>query len=219
LEIFSNAEDELAATAEAITRVEATADLRLDVKDPAGPISVGDEATYELVVRNRGTKNAQEVEVKVFFSEGIEPTVAEGGANRLLPGQVVFNMIPSLAPGADVTLRVRAKASEPGNHVFRAEVHCKPLGARLVREETTRFYQDGQSAKPTSGVPAVKENAVAEAPLRPTPGPEPVSRLTPSSPAKLQKADASVPLFQSVTPPTDRVAQPLAAPPAQGIWK
>ena len=74
-----SADEELTASAEAITRVEAMADLRLDVKEPDGPIPVGEEAVYEVHVRNRGTKDAADVQVFAYFSQGIEPTAAEGG--------------------------------------------------------------------------------------------------------------------------------------------
>ena len=40
----------------------------------------------------------------------------------------------------------KAKARGP-NHVFRAEVHCKSAGTRLVREEMTRYYQDNPTAQ------------------------------------------------------------------------
>jgi len=50
--------------------------------------------------------------------------------------------IPSLAPGAEVVLKVRARAEVAGNHVFRAEAHCKPLNVRLVSEATNLYYAD-----------------------------------------------------------------------------
>ena len=146
LEAVTTAEEDLTASAEAVTQVEAMADLRLEVKDPEGPVPLGDEAAYELRIRNRGTKTAEHVEVVAYFSNGIEPTAAEGCANRLGPGQVVFDPIAAIPPAAEVVLRIRARAETVGNHVFRAEVHCKVLGTRLVREETTHFYQEGPAS-------------------------------------------------------------------------
>ena len=70
----------------------------MDVKDPQGPVAVGDEATYEVRVRNRGTKEAEGVEVFAYFSRGIEPTGAEGGPNRLGPGQVDVPAHPLAGP-------------------------------------------------------------------------------------------------------------------------
>ena len=146
IEVNAVAQDELTAVGSATTRVDAMADLRLEVKDPQGPIALGDEAVYELKIRNRGTKAAEGVEVLVFFSNGIEPVAVEGGMHKIQPGQVVFQPIPMVGPGAEMAFKVRAKADAAGAHVFRAEVHCKPLGTRLVSEETTHFYQDGPGA-------------------------------------------------------------------------
>ncbi len=155
LEINAAADDELVATAAALTSVEAMADLRMDVKEPDGPVPVGEEAVYQVRVHNRGTKNATDVEVLVYFSQGIEPTAAEGAAHRITPGQITFEPIPSLPAGEDVALTIHARAAAAGNHVFRAEIHCKSLGTRLVSEQTTHFYQDGPAPRPAwQGPPA-----------------------------------------------------------------
>lgn len=94
----------------------------------------------------------------VYFSQGVEPTTAEGGAYKMAPGQVVFDRIPSIAAGKTVALKVHAKGQSPGNHVFRTEVYCKPLGSRLVSEETTHFYGavelSGPALPPATQAPA-----------------------------------------------------------------
>ncbi len=99
LEFTSAADDDLVAAAESITRVEAMADLRLEVKDPEGPVPVGSDATYELHVRNRGTKAAENVEVLAYFSNGVEPISADGQTHRISPGQVVFDRDSGNSPG------------------------------------------------------------------------------------------------------------------------
>ncbi|HUT08988.1 MAG TPA: CARDB domain-containing protein, partial [Thermoguttaceae bacterium] len=165
LEIRATAEGDLSDTAAILTRVEAIADLMLEVKDPAGPVAVGDEAVYELRIRNRGTKSAQNVEVVTFFSDGIEPTKVEGSPYQVNLGQIAFSPITSVAAGEDVVLKVHAKAGKPGNHIFRAEVHCKTLGTRLVSEETTHFYQNEPSTgfAPAEGPVEKRESPAAEA--------------------------------------------------------
>ena len=146
VQVNAVADDDLTASAGTVTRVEAMANLVLDVKDPEGPVAVGDEATYEVRVRNRGTKEAAGVEIFAYFSRGIEPTGADGAPNRLGPGQVVFQPIPSLAPGAEAVVKVRARAEIAGNHVFRSEAHCKPLGVRLISEASNLYYTDASEA-------------------------------------------------------------------------
>ncbi len=150
LEVKVAADNDLSASVGTVTQVETVANLVMDVKSPEGPVSVGEEAAYEVRVRNRGTKQAESVEVFAYLSNGIEPTSAEGGPNRLGPGQVIFSPIKSLAPGAEAVLKVRARAEVGGNHVFRAETHCKPLGARLVSEVTNLYYIDASAGQPAT---------------------------------------------------------------------
>ncbi len=167
-QVSAAADDELTASSTAVTRVEAVANLLMEVKDPEGPVAVGDEAVYEVRVRNRGTKSADGVEVFVYFSRGIEPTEAEGGPNRLGSGQVTFQPITSLAPGAETVFKIRAKADVVGNHIFRAEAYCKPLGTRLIREATNLYYADDSAGQQIAKQP--NEKAATEA-MRPVPRP------------------------------------------------
>ena len=58
VQVDATADDDLTASANTVTRVESVANLTMDVKDPQGPVPVGEEVTYEVRVRNRGTKEA-----------------------------------------------------------------------------------------------------------------------------------------------------------------
>ncbi|MBN2294398.1 MAG: hypothetical protein JXM70_18360, partial [Pirellulales bacterium] len=122
------------------TNVEAMADLTLDVTDPAGPVPVGKEAVYKMRIHNRGSKRAESIEAVAYFSQGIEPISVSGGRHKLGAGQVIFDGIDSLEAGQEVVYKITARADTPGNHMFRAEVHCRPLNTKLVSEETTHFF-------------------------------------------------------------------------------
>ncbi|MEE2780780.1 MAG: hypothetical protein VX431_01130, partial [Planctomycetota bacterium] len=155
-----SAEDDLAATGEVVTMVEALADLQLVINDPRGPVPVEEETTYEVLISNRGTKAAEMVDVVVFFSEGIEPIAVSGGAAKVETGQVIFHPIEEIAPGEEVVYKITAHANRSGNHVFRTEVACEAADVRLVAEESTRFYgsssaqadtdEDSQRATPSA---------------------------------------------------------------------
>ena len=140
LDVQSRADRELIASADATVRVEAMADLALSINDPAGPVQTGADAFFEVEIRNRGTRSAENVEIAAYFSEGIEPLAVEGGQHRISRGQVIFEDIDSLGADETAKFKIKARADMPGNHVFRVEVNCKPLGARLVNEEMTHFY-------------------------------------------------------------------------------
>lgn len=147
-EITCAAEGDLKQTAAATTHVEAVADLAMEVSDQAGPVLVGSETVYEIRIRNRGTKNAEAVDVTAFFSTGIEPVAVEGGAHEIKPGMVVLRTIDSLDAGKERIYKIKARADAPGNHRFRAELNCKPLDTKLTAEEATLFYSEsGDAAK------------------------------------------------------------------------
>jgi hypothetical protein len=138
--------DGLEATQAFVTDVKALADLKLLVNDPPGPMPIGEQSAYEVRIVNRGTKAAEQVNVVAQFSDGIEPVEAVGGSASIVPGQVLFRPIPRVEPGAELTLRVVARASREGIHRFRAEVTCGDPDTKLVAEEST-YYFDGKSIR------------------------------------------------------------------------
>jgi uncharacterized repeat protein (TIGR01451 family) len=167
--------DDLTANVETFVRIDAVANLTLEVKEPAAPTAVGDEAVYEVHLRNKGSREAEGVQAFVYFSRGLEPTAAGGGPNRIDPGQVIYQPIPSIAAGQEVVLKIRAKAEAAGNHVFRAEVRCQSTNSRLMREATNLYYVDESASHanrrrsdeagdaPDQSVPPAPEGAPADA--------------------------------------------------------
>ncbi len=149
VDVSCTADGDLHQTATVSTAVEAVADLRMDISDPASPVAVGQEMTYEIRVRNRGTKSATGVDVIAFFSAGVEPVSVEGGAHEIKEGMVVFKSIPSVDMGQETVFKVKARADRAGNHRFRCEMTCKSLDMQLAQEENTLFYGETSSTAPT----------------------------------------------------------------------
>lgn len=121
--------------------VEALADLKLEVADPQGVVPVGETAVYEIRIQNRGMTAAKGVNIVAMFSAGIDPSHVEGGQHAIRDGRVAFRAV-DLAAGSDTVLKIHAKATQAGTHVFRAEVACEELEVKLAAEETTRFFSD-----------------------------------------------------------------------------
>lgn len=121
------------------TQVEAVADLHLTVTDPVAPAPVGQPVVYEISITNRGKKSAEEVYVIAQFSEGIEPTRLDGHTGKWIPGQAIFDTVPSIGPGETLVLKVIAEASKPGTHRFRAAVKCQGSEDDLLEEGSTRY--------------------------------------------------------------------------------
>jgi uncharacterized repeat protein (TIGR01451 family) len=132
--------------AEHLTTIDSIADLHLIVSDPIAPAPVGQPVTYEIAIVNRGKKAANNVEVVAQFSDGIEPIKMEGQTGSIVPGQAIFQPIPSIGPNEKKILKVIAEASKSGVHRFRAEVKCIGSDADLLEEESTRFIATGARA-------------------------------------------------------------------------
>ncbi|MDR2117083.1 MAG: DUF11 domain-containing protein [Planctomycetaceae bacterium] len=120
---------------------EAIVELKLEVENPQGPVEIGQEAVYTLNVTNRGTKTAENIEIKAAFGGGLEPYEVEGENAFMSDGQVFFDKIPTVTSGQNVVLKIKAKADKPGNHRIRTEVICAAANVHLVNENTTYFYQ------------------------------------------------------------------------------
>jgi len=128
------------------TNVEGLANLKLEVVDPTGPLAVGEEAVYEVHIKNRGTKAAEKIYIDGLFSRGVEPVAAQGHTYEIKNGAVHFDELPALAPGKELVLTIRAVADRPGAHLFRAEAECQSLDGKYAQETTTRFQGEGASA-------------------------------------------------------------------------
>lgn len=166
-QVVCTADTDLRDSSTMTTNVEALADLTLQVVDPQGPVAVGDDAVYELTVRNRGTKSAENVEVVAFFSEGIEPTEVEGEQHQIGEGQVVFEPVARLDAGQTLVLRIVARASAPGNHIIRAQARCESIQTMLTQEETTLFFE-GDTQEFAAGNEADDSTSAEPAPLSAT---------------------------------------------------
>jgi uncharacterized repeat protein (TIGR01451 family) len=146
VEVAARGAADLAATNSITTRVDAVADLVLSVADPKGPLPVGEQVPYEITVRNRGTRSAENVNIVLHFSEGVEPVQAEGLGHEIAPGQVTFNPVARIDPGQEVVIKVIASANKAGSHLFRAQVLCEESDLHEVAEGTTKFFGEPAAA-------------------------------------------------------------------------
>ncbi|MBI1901010.1 MAG: DUF11 domain-containing protein [Planctomycetia bacterium] len=170
---------DLKDTSYTTTDVEALADLALEIRDPKGPVAVGEEAEYEVKIKNRGSKAAENVDLKIFFSEGIEPVRVDGAEATIEPGQVTIQPIASVTAGEEKVIKVIAKASSPGSHIFQAALDCPALDVRLSAQETTRFYGEADASGVGAALPAEPRSSRSPAPPR-------AFEPTPASPAKAE---------------------------------
>jgi hypothetical protein len=126
-------------------------------------LPVGKEVVYEIVITNRGTREASNIDLVTQFSDGIEPSSATGHRSEIVPGQVVFEPIRTLPAGGQMTLKITAKAAKAGNLRFRTELTCGELETKLVSEGSTRFFGNASEG---GTPPTAQRPAGSPAPIR-----------------------------------------------------
>ena len=91
--------DQLSASDSVVTRVQAAADLKLEVLDPKGPRPVGTRTDYEIHVTNRGTDTARKVYV-VAICAGSRADRRDGQCGRRgRPGLLPADRSDGTGPG------------------------------------------------------------------------------------------------------------------------
>ncbi len=177
LQVAAVARGDLRDTNFVTTEVEALADLDLDVRDPKSPVPVGEDVAYEIVVRNRGTKSAPNIELQAYFSEGVEAVSVEGIEHKIEPGKVTLRPIDNLAAGAELTVKIVARAKSAVTTCSAPSCVVKP------------WTQHSPSRKPRDSTAKTAKSGPAGERNRPTP--RPTRRFTSRSPRRSSRSASS----------------------------
>ncbi len=125
-----------------IVLVEQAAELVHTVKDLDEVIEVGSETTYEIRVKNQGTKAATNVRIGALMPPGMAalsgdgPTRASGD-----PSQITFAPLERLNPQEEVLYKVQIQSRAAGDQIVRVQLSADDIPT-VTREESTRVYQD-----------------------------------------------------------------------------
>lgn len=126
------------------TVVEGLSSLLVEVFDADDPLEVGAETTYQIRVKNEGSKIESNLEVVCTLPEQVEFKGAKSTANsrfRVEGREVLFEVLPRLTRDADVIYTIQVRGLQAGNAIFRATVRGEGVDP-IVREERTRIYND-----------------------------------------------------------------------------
>jgi uncharacterized repeat protein (TIGR01451 family) len=136
----------LQAAAENFTRLEGLPGLQMELVDVADPVELGKEVSYEIRLRNTGTRTETNLQLTCILPEKAEfraaRCAAAGVAFQVQGRDVVFAPIPKLAPRADVVFRVTVRCLAVGDQRFLARVRADSLESPVLREESTRVFGD-----------------------------------------------------------------------------
>lgn len=131
------------ATTVVATRVEGAASLVMEVKDTDDPVEVGSEMTYEIRVRNEGSKSAQKVAVSCELPQDVELLKVDGPTSHIVEsGMLIFKPSAELAARDSLIYKVTIKATVAGSTRLRARLTSESIQKPLIVEEATQFYAE-----------------------------------------------------------------------------
>ncbi|HWY85615.1 MAG TPA: hypothetical protein VNX28_02770 [Gemmataceae bacterium] len=130
---------------EAYTRIEGLPGLQMELVDLEDPVEMGKEMSYEVRLSNTGTKTETNLQLTCVMPERMEfrgARCSAGAPFRIQGREIVFAVIPKLAPRADIIFRVNVRSLAAGDIRFQARVRADGLETPVLREESTRVFGD-----------------------------------------------------------------------------
>jgi uncharacterized repeat protein (TIGR01451 family) len=128
---------------EAATRVEGLSAIQLDVSDVEDPVEINGDAVYEIRVTNTGSVTETNVKIACTLPEKVVYKSATGPTGVHVEGaELVFDLLPRLAPKADAVYKVTVKCTAAGTIHFKVKASSTGVTEPVAKEESTRVYAD-----------------------------------------------------------------------------
>ena len=124
------------------TVVEGMAALDLKIVSSSKDLSKGDEVTWEVHIRNTGSREASNVGMSCELPSGIQLVDAEGPSDHIAEnGVMVFRSLPAIAPDQEIVYSIRATCLREGNHRLRLRVASESISEPLIGEESATVVE------------------------------------------------------------------------------
>ena len=101
------------------TEVASRANLSIDMKNNGGPVRVGGKATFDVVVENRGSSSASEVEVAIELPESLMPVKSTDLFVDEATNKIMF-IDSQMATGEKRSFSFEVVGVAKGEHVVRS---------------------------------------------------------------------------------------------------
>ncbi len=115
--------------------------LRLEVIDRTDPVPVGGTTTYEIQVKNQGSADAVDIQVRAELPENMTFVEGKGPTAVQQEGQaLVFGPVARIPPGEVVSWTVQARGEKPGLARFRLSLSSAQIRTPVLEIEPTTVY-------------------------------------------------------------------------------
>ncbi len=147
--------NETAEKALALKTIIATrADLSIRMKNIGGPVQVGSETEFVVIVENRGSNMASDMEIQIQLPEGLRPNQPEEGIIDEASNSILFSD-SNLSPGKTREFRFSAIGIEKGEQIVRSSLQSVGSEQRIISENSIFVYEPTQARVSESLSPQV----------------------------------------------------------------
>ena len=124
------------------TVVEGMAALDLKIVSSSKDLAKGDDVSWEVHIRNTGSRAASNVGMSCELPSGIQLVDAEGPSEHIAEnGVMVFRSLPTIAPDQEIVYSIRATCLREGNHRLRLRVASESISEPLIGEESATVVE------------------------------------------------------------------------------
>ena len=126
------------------TEVASRADLSIDMKNGSGPVRVGGKATFDVVVENRGSSSASDIEVAIELPESLMPVknsdlFVDEGDNKIM------FIDANLARGEKRSFKFEVVGVAQGEHVVRSVLKTAASERRVIVEDSVYVFETNEA--------------------------------------------------------------------------
>ena len=121
------------------TKVEGYASIGVDVPAIERPVTVGEQLSFRVVGRNRGTLASKNVQLKVVLPAQLSLVSIRGRGKYAKQGQVIiFEPVGSLGVNETLAFDLVLKAVKDGDLRVKVQIQSDEMSKPLLREESVR---------------------------------------------------------------------------------
>jgi hypothetical protein len=137
------------------TVIATRANLSIQMQNIGGPVQVGSETTFVVMVENRGSLVANDMEIEVQLPAGMRPANPKDGVVDENANSILF-ADSDLRPGKTRKFKFSAIGVEKGEHVVRSSLATVGSKQRIIVENSVYVYEPAQARVSESLQPAVQ---------------------------------------------------------------
>ena len=136
------------------TQVATRADMSVSIKNQSGPVQVGGQAQFQVIVENKGSSSANDVTINIELPESLKP-VNQPGVQVQEFGNTISFRDAQIEPGQKREFLFSAVGVTKGEHVVRSILQTAGSERRIIVEGSVYVYEVNESRVSESLSPAV----------------------------------------------------------------